>query len=210
MNRYFILAITIALCACSKPTDTVIPSSIDKMDSIKPQLEKLSPEQRELFDKYILRHTPSKKRTVEAIPVGITIGKAIEAQSAFKLVEDAAIKSAKNKLESYLSDPSSVQYGKVYALYSKEENSSNEKTDGIFEVCFEFNAKNKMGGYVGSEKEMCYVGMADNKCVNSEFRSTLEDRLKKEGITRSDLKDLFRDQGNALNAYLISLSCSTE
>ena len=84
MKNIFVLAIVIALCACSKPTDTVVPTSLDKMASINPQIEKLKPEERELFSKYVLRHTVGAAMggmlgiNAEPIPEGITIGKAID------------------------------------------------------------------------------------------------------------------------------------
>lgn len=108
MKRYFILAIFIALCACSKPTDTVVPTSIDKMDSIKPQLEKLTAEQRDLFAQYVMRHTIGAAMggmfgiKAEPIPEGITIGKAIDEQRDFltkEKVREAEEKALKEKVK---------------------------------------------------------------------------------------------------------------
>lgn len=107
MKRYFILAILITLCACSKPTDTIVPTSIDKFDSIKPQLEKLTTEQRELFGQYVLRHTLGAALggmfgiKAEPIPEGITIGKAIDEQRDFLTKEkmrEAEESARKNKI----------------------------------------------------------------------------------------------------------------
>ena len=108
MKRFFILAIIVSLCACSKPTDTVVPTSIDKMDSIKPQLEKLTTEERELFSKYVLRHTLGAAMgglfgiKAEPIPEGITIGKAIDEQRDFLTKEklrEAEEKALKEKVK---------------------------------------------------------------------------------------------------------------
>jgi hypothetical protein len=38
----------IFLAACSNPRDTPLPKDISKMESIKPAIEKLTPEEREL------------------------------------------------------------------------------------------------------------------------------------------------------------------
>jgi hypothetical protein len=89
------------LCACSNPKDTVVPTSLDKLETIKPQLEKLSAEERELFGAYMLRHTVGAAMgglfgiKSEPIPEGMTIGKAIDEQRDFKA--QAAIREAEAK-----------------------------------------------------------------------------------------------------------------
>jgi len=101
MKRFFILAVVVVLCACSNPKDTVVPTSIDKMESIKPQLEKLTAEERELFANYVLRHTLGAAMgglfgiKAEPIPEGMTIGKAIDEQRDF--LTKAKIKEAEEK-----------------------------------------------------------------------------------------------------------------
>lgn len=57
-----------------------------------------------------------------------------------------AINRAKEMLEANLVDPGSVQYRKIYVAKSANE---------IVGVCFEYNSKNRMGGYVGFKKEYC-------------------------------------------------------
>jgi hypothetical protein len=60
MKRYFVLAIVIALCACSKSTDAVVPTSNEKMDSIKPRLEKPTTEQHDSLSKEKLSEAKEK------------------------------------------------------------------------------------------------------------------------------------------------------
>lgn len=52
-----ILLCSIILAACSGPKDTPLPRDLDKMDNIKPAMEKLTAEERELAAGYIMRHT---------------------------------------------------------------------------------------------------------------------------------------------------------
>ncbi len=79
----------IALAACSNPRDTPFPKEISKMDSIKPALEKLTPEERELVADYVMRHTVGAAFgsafgvKADPIPDEMTIGKAIEEQRSF-------------------------------------------------------------------------------------------------------------------------------
>jgi hypothetical protein len=72
------------------------------MDTIKPAMEKLTPEERELAAGYIMRHTIGAKlgglfggKEGPGIPEGMTLGKAIEEQRKFKA--DAAIEEAKQQ-----------------------------------------------------------------------------------------------------------------
>lgn len=97
-----------ALVACSGPKNTPIPKDLDKLDSIKPALDKLSPEDRELAAAYIMRVGVGSKlqgvfgKEGPGIPDGMTLGKAIEEQRKFKAeadLEEAKQKALKAKLE---------------------------------------------------------------------------------------------------------------
>ncbi len=97
-----ILLCSIILAACSGPKDTPLPRELDKMESIKPAMEKLTPEERELAAGYIMRHTLGAKlgalfggKESPGIPEGMTLGKAIDEQRKFKA--DADIEEAKQK-----------------------------------------------------------------------------------------------------------------
>lgn len=102
MRILTILLSSIVLVACSGPKDTPLPRDLDKMDTIKPAMEKLTAEERELTAGYIMRHTIGAKlgglfggKEGPGIPEGMTIGKAIEEQRKFKA--DAAIEEAKQQ-----------------------------------------------------------------------------------------------------------------
>jgi hypothetical protein len=89
MLRFILISIVVLITACSNPKDTVIPNSIENLGSIKSDLEKLSPEERQLFSDYFVRHTMATAMggmfgiKPDPIPEGMTIGKAIEEQSNF-------------------------------------------------------------------------------------------------------------------------------
>jgi|SRR3989338_2423130 len=103
MRRHLtILLFSIILAACSGPKDIPLPRELDKMDSIKPAMEKLTTEERELVAGYIMRHTIGAKlgglfggKEDPGIPDGMTLGKAIDEQRKFKA--DAAIEEAKQQ-----------------------------------------------------------------------------------------------------------------
>lgn len=97
-----VFASLMALAACSGPKDTPLPKDLEKMESIKPAMEKLTPEERELAAGYIMRHTVGAKlgglfggKEGPGIPEGMTLGKAIEEQRKFKA--DAALEEAKQQ-----------------------------------------------------------------------------------------------------------------
>lgn len=101
-TRLTILLCSIILTACSGPKDTPFPRDLDKMDSVKPAMEKLTAEERELAAGYIMRHTIGAKlgglfggKEGPGIPEGMTLGKAIDEQRKFKA--DAAIEEAKQQ-----------------------------------------------------------------------------------------------------------------
>lgn len=96
MKRYFVLIFVIALGACSKPTDTVVPTSIDKMESIKPQFEKLAPEEKDLFRNYLSDH--------HTIPEGLTIGKAIDEERDYLKKKESELKALQEQLRSLKED----------------------------------------------------------------------------------------------------------
>jgi hypothetical protein len=92
MKYYLTLIAFVFLVACSKPTETVVPTDVDKISSIQPQLEKLSPEQKELFRRYLSDHPD--------IPEGITIGKAIDEEREYLKKSELELKNLQEQLKS--------------------------------------------------------------------------------------------------------------
>jgi len=109
MSRLILsLIVLLAVSACSGPKDTPVPKDLAAMDAVKPSLEKLTPEERELFAGYVMRNTLGAKlgglfggKEGPGIPDGMTVGKAIEDQRKFKAdraVEEAKQAALKEKL----------------------------------------------------------------------------------------------------------------
>ena len=93
------IALLVAFLAvgCDRPKETVIPRDIEKAESIRPAMEKLTQEERDLVAGYMLRQTVVAKlgglfggKAGAGIPEGMTIGKAIEEQRKFVAERDAA------------------------------------------------------------------------------------------------------------------------
>jgi hypothetical protein len=91
-----LVRLAVALCAvvlitgCSDPKSTPLPKDLAQMEGLKPKLEKLTPEERELLASYMMRKTVGEKlgaafggKEAGGIPDGTTIGKAIEDQRNF-------------------------------------------------------------------------------------------------------------------------------
>ena len=87
MKIFSIVCFTLLLVACGDPHNTTVPADVTKWSgSVKPSLEKLTPEERVLFSQYAIRHTIRAAMAglmgnqTDPIPEGMTIGKAIEEQ----------------------------------------------------------------------------------------------------------------------------------
>jgi hypothetical protein len=106
--RALIVVTALILSACGDPKNTPLPQDMAKMESIKPAMEKLTVEERELVGGYMVRLTIGAKfgglfgATKSAgVPDGMTIGKAIDEQRKFqadRLIEEAKQKAVKDKL----------------------------------------------------------------------------------------------------------------
>jgi len=93
---FSILCMALLLVACSgDPHDTTVPTDISKWSSsVKPSLQKLTPEERELFSQYAIRHTIGAANghigsETDPIPEDMTIGKAIAEQRNYMAREQA-------------------------------------------------------------------------------------------------------------------------
>lgn len=108
MKRALFIVLIAAITACSNPKDTPVPKELTKIGTIKPQLEKLTEEERDLFSQYVVRTTIGSAlgaafggKEPVGIPNGMTIGKAIEEQKKFiseKQSEETKQKLLKEKL----------------------------------------------------------------------------------------------------------------
>jgi hypothetical protein len=97
------LALTALLCACSKPTDTVIPSDMATWDKeLATALKKLPEEERKKVATYLMRAKMGEVFGGKGIPPGTTIGAAIEEQKKWDAEQEAkkvAEEALKKKLE---------------------------------------------------------------------------------------------------------------
>jgi hypothetical protein len=104
---FSVFCFALLLVACGDPHDTKVPIDITKWhDTVKPSLQKLTPEEQQLFTQYVRRHTVLADEvglhgdTADPIPQGMTIGKAIAEQRDFiakQQAKDAKAKARKDK-----------------------------------------------------------------------------------------------------------------
>jgi hypothetical protein len=108
MRCLLMLCFVAALAACSNQYDTPIPKDLANIESIKPAIDKLAPDEKELVAAYIVRHTIGSALSTafgvkaDPIPEGMTIGKAIKEQRSFaenQKIEVAAKKVVQEKAE---------------------------------------------------------------------------------------------------------------
>lgn len=91
------------LSACSNPKDVVIPSDTASWDTeMKDAIKKLSEEDRAAIASYLMRAKVGEAFGGQGIPIGTTIGKAIEEQKDFeaqKAIKRAQEEALKKKLQ---------------------------------------------------------------------------------------------------------------
>ena len=96
MRLFFIICLAFLLAACGDPHETRVPADISQWrGSVKQSMQKLTPEERELFTQYVRRHTILPDEVglhgdkADPIPEGMTIGKAIAEQRDYIAREQA-------------------------------------------------------------------------------------------------------------------------
>lgn len=97
-----IIAGTLCLAGCSDPKSARLPADLAQLETLKPQLEKLTPQERELFGKFVFRRAMKgtifaslTADTTEAKTIGEAIDnqRAVEALAAKEEAEAAALKA---------------------------------------------------------------------------------------------------------------------
>ncbi|MGA7750260.1 MAG: hypothetical protein WCA63_08940 [Gallionella sp.] len=109
MRIFSIICCALLLAACEDPHDTRVPADISKWSiTVKPSLQKLSPEEQALFTQYVRQHTILADEVglygdkVDPIPEDMTIGKAIAEQRSYiarQQAKESKEKARKDKSE---------------------------------------------------------------------------------------------------------------
>jgi hypothetical protein len=104
LRIFSIFCFTLLLVACGDPHDTKVPIDIAKWRyTVKPSLQKLTPEEQELFTQYVRRHTVLADEVglngdkADPIPKDVTIGKAIAEQRDYNATQQARDSKAKSR-----------------------------------------------------------------------------------------------------------------
>jgi len=116
-HKAAVIAIAILLAACSKPTETIIPSDMAKWDTeLAPQMKKLSEEDRADLTGYLMRMKMLEAfdKTAGGVPLGTTVGDAISAQKKWK-ADAAAAKAAQDVIDKKRKEDADALSAKVAA-----------------------------------------------------------------------------------------------
>jgi hypothetical protein len=134
-----LLAGAVGLLACRDPKDVLLPRDLEELESIKPAMQKLTPQERDLAAEYIARHTVGAKlggllggQKGAGIPEGMTLGRAIEEQRKFavdRVLEkaklqanrDAALKSMQEALTVTLASKEITTKRGLYGLVTDDK-----------------------------------------------------------------------------------------
>lgn len=85
MRIVALFVVALAIAGCSTPEDTVIPSDMATWDEkLAPELQKLSDSDREKVAAYLTRAKMGEVFGGEGIPIGLTLGRAVEEQTAWE------------------------------------------------------------------------------------------------------------------------------
>lgn len=160
--------LTLTLWGCSKPQDTIIPTQIDKIDTIKSSVEKLSQEERELFTSYVLRHTMGAAMggifgiKADPIPDGVTIGKAITEQREY-VAKEKAKEVTERELKARLEAERKIkqeEFGKLFSVVvlNKKNDHGDYERFVTFDMAFENKSDKDIAGIKGILKIMDMFG----------------------------------------------------
>lgn len=95
--RFLLAGLLLFLAACSNPHDTAVPSDMSKWETeLKPVIEKLPEEEKNLLAAYLIRMKMSEAFGGSAPKIGQTVGAAISEQK--KWVEEQKAKEAEVKV----------------------------------------------------------------------------------------------------------------
>ncbi|WIG54913.1 MAG: hypothetical protein OJF61_000699 [Rhodanobacteraceae bacterium] len=174
-----VAVVCLVLGACSNPKDATVPQDVSKIQSLKPVMEKLTPEDRDLAAGYIARHTVGAALTGDApsIPAGETLGQAIEEQRKF-LAEQKAEEQRQAALKA--------------ALQAKRDAATNAMRDAVTVTLVSKKLKPDYG-YSG-------ILMDTNLVVTFGYKNnTSKDIAGVKGLI--SIRDLF---GDKLSDFLVS------
>lgn len=125
-----LLVVALAVAGCSTPEDTVIPSDMATWDEkLAPEIQKLSDADREKVAAYLARAKMGEVFGGEGIPIGLTLGRAIEEQTAWEAEQAerrAEEEALRQKLEQErLAAEKALSEAVTVTLISKSELPSN-------------------------------------------------------------------------------------
>lgn len=90
MKKFIVGVAVLLLLGCSKPQDKVIPNNPDQWETeIAKEVKQLSEQDRKLLAAYMLRKKMGEAFGAGGIPVGTTIGAAIEDEKKFVAAQEA-------------------------------------------------------------------------------------------------------------------------
>lgn len=110
---------SVAFCGCSKPTDTVIPTDLSKIDAeFTEKVKNLSDDDKQLLATYLARVKIGEAFGGKPMPVGLTVGQAIDDQKKF-VAQKAAEAAEQERLRKQIEDEkaaAAAELGKTVVL----------------------------------------------------------------------------------------------
>lgn len=148
MNKILLsVGLALILSGCSNPKNKEIPTDPDKWDTLKPEVEKLNDEEKQLLTQYIMRKAMGQAFGGGGVEAGTTIGDAIDEQRNWikeKDTQEKAEAELKAKVEAQ-KKAKIEQVNKILtvALTKKEGRSTYSFSEDPNEIYFEIAFENK-------------------------------------------------------------------
>lgn len=174
------LLAAVLLAACSKATDTIIPSDMSKWDAeLAPIVKKLSEEDQKLLIGYVMRAKVGQAfGGKEGIPMGTTVGDALDNQKKWMAEEEKKAAEAKALKEKMLKEQADAQAAidnaATVTLIEKQQRYKNFDLRRFSdEQVFVIGVHNKSGKAIaGISGSLEFIDIFDKKVGGVSFRMT--------------------------------------
>lgn len=180
------LLVLALLSACSKPTETIIPSDMSKWDTeLAPAIKKLSEEDQKLLSGYVMRARMGQVFGKEGMPFGTTVGTAMEQQKKWLADEEKKAAEAKALKEKMLQEQAqaqaAIENATIVALVAKRELPKNYDLRRFSEVQqFVIGVHNKSDKEIaGVSGSLDFIDIFDKKVGSVNF--SISERIKPGG-----------------------------
>lgn len=173
----YLIAFALLLGGCSKPTDTIIPSDMSKWETdLTPKIQSLSDADKQLLGAYLARAKVGELFGGKGVPLGITVGSAIDdqkvwvAQRAAQEAKEAELKASLAKAQAEVA--ALIDQVVTVTLVAKDQlpsdpGSGRYSAEQVFKIGVKNTSSKVMVGVAGT---LAFVDVFDKQVGEVTFR----------------------------------------